>query len=192
MRTSSLILAAVLGPTSLSDLAKGGHWSRVGNFTTDHESQYQRRTSEEFTHSIVHEFGHDLGMVHEHQSPASDILWDEQKMYDYCRNVVAIIGIARLLAVDSDVLCRYDGTNMNFSEFDPDLIMMYEVPGSVTKGSASIRGQGCKLSEKDKWFVLYSRIVNMLTAIPRQSPETISTGQKYIIKNIKYKKRGIP
>jgi hypothetical protein len=78
---------------------------------------------------------------------------------------------------------------MNFLEFNPDSIRMYEVPGSVTKDGSSICGQNCKLSENDKWFItkLYPGVASMLTAIPQQSAEPISTGQEYIITNFKCK-----
>ena len=42
-------------------------------------------SEEEFARSILHEFGHALGMLHEHQSPANGIPWDETKLYDYYR-----------------------------------------------------------------------------------------------------------
>ena len=91
--------------------------------------------------------------------------------------------------VDSEVLRRYDGTNTNFSEFDPDSIMMYEVPGTVTKDGSSICGQNTKLSEKDKSFIakMYPGVRTMSTAIPLLSAEPILTGQKYTITNVRYK-----
>jgi serralysin len=114
------------------------------------------RTSEkEFARTILHEFGHALGMVHEHQSPVNGIPWDETKVYNYYRTHYRW----NRKMVKSEVLRRYNVTNTNFSEFDPDSIMLYEVPSTVTKDGSSIRGQSNKLSPKDKSFIakLYPR-----------------------------------
>jgi hypothetical protein len=144
-----------------------------------------KTSEEEFARSILHEFGHALGMLHEHQSPANGIPWDETKVYDYYRTHYNW----DREAVDSNVLRRYDGTNTNASEFDPDSIMMYEVPGAVTKNGTTIRGQNCKLSEKDKWYIakLYPGVANMPTMVPIRSAEPILSGQRYIITNVRYK-----
>jgi hypothetical protein len=141
-----------------------------------------RTSEEEFARSILHEFGHALGMVHEHQSPKCGILWDEEKVYDHYYKWTR-------KEVHRNVLRRYDGTNMNSSEFDPDSIMMYEIPGNLTKNNVTIKGRNCQLSEKDKLFIakLYPGVAKMPTAIPLLSAEPISTGQKYIITNVRYK-----
>ena len=97
------------------------------------------RTLEEFVYSILHEFGHSLRIVREHPSPASSILWDQEKMYDYYRTHHN----RDCEAADSDMLRWYDGTNMKFSEFNPDSIVMSEVPGSVTKDGSSTCEQNC-------------------------------------------------
>jgi serralysin len=31
---------------------------------------------------VVHEFGHALGCIHEHQSPTEHLHWDKQAVYD--------------------------------------------------------------------------------------------------------------
>src|SRR6202035_3432372 len=60
---------------------KCGHWSLIGNSASDVEQDQptmnldinNRTSEEEFARSILHEFGHALGMLHEHQSPANGI-----------------------------------------------------------------------------------------------------------------------
>jgi hypothetical protein len=134
---------------------------------------------------ILHEIGHALGMVHEHQNPANGIPWDRKKVYDYYLTHFKW----EPNIVESQVLRRYDRTNTNFSEFDPESIMMYEVPGSVTIDGSSIRGQNYKLSERDKSFIarMYPRDKTTSITIPLLSAEPISSGQTYAITNVRYK-----
>jgi hypothetical protein len=135
--------------------------------------------------SILHEFGHALGMVHEHQSPKCGILWDEEKAYNYYQNKCKW----DRKTVYTEVLHRYNEDQTNSEEFDPSSIMIYEVPSCITKNGSSIRGNNGELSEKDKLYIakLYPWFARMPTAIPRQSTEPILTGQKYKITNVKYK-----
>jgi hypothetical protein len=148
------------------------------------------RTSEwEFSRSILHEFGHALGMLHEHQNPAGGILWDEPKVYEYYWDQYKW----EPNEVYHNVLRRYDVDQVNSSEFDPHSIMMYEVPGNLTENGLTIGGRNCELSERDKSFIaqLYPGVASMPTAIPQQSAEPIISGQKYIITNDQYRNAAI-
>jgi hypothetical protein len=176
----------------VSFIQRGGHKSRLGNFTTDLRQDQptmnldinDRTEEDEFSRSILHEFGHALGMVHEHQNPAGGIPWDKDKVYEY----YLINEGWDSKKVDINVLGRYSKKHMNFSEFDPDSIMMYEVPACLTTNGQAIRGHHCKLSEGDKSYIatLYPGDVSMPTATPRQSAEPILTGRKHIITNVMY------
>lgn len=65
-----------------------GHWSFVGRDCAQRpldertmNLQFTALTSEDTLRgTTLHEFGHALGCIHEHQSPASPILWDEAKV----------------------------------------------------------------------------------------------------------------
>lgn len=37
----------------------------------------------EFSRTIIYEFGHALGLHHEHQSPTANIQWNKEKVYEY-------------------------------------------------------------------------------------------------------------
>lgn len=67
-----------------------GHWSCVGKACAEVPPD-ERTMNLEFTAdttedtlrgTTLHEFGHALGCIHEHQSPASPILWDEAKVLE--------------------------------------------------------------------------------------------------------------
>ena len=36
---------------------------------------------EEYSRVVVHEFGHALGCIHEHQSPAATFQWNKEAVY---------------------------------------------------------------------------------------------------------------
>ena len=176
----------------VSFIQGGGHKSRLGNFTTDFRQDQPTMNldindgteEDEFSRSILHEFGHALGMVHEHQSPARGIPWDKDKVYEY----YSIHHGWDSKKVDINVLGRYSKQHTNFTKFDPDSIMMYEVPACLTTNGQAIRGHNCKLSKRDKSYIatLYPGVVSMPTATPQQSTEPILTGRKHIITNVRY------
>jgi hypothetical protein len=79
---------------------------------------------------ILHEFGHALGLIHEHSSPeAGSFFKDPELVYDYYRRTQ---GWDRQ-TVDENVLMVYDrGQISNATAFDPDSIMLYEFPAEIT------------------------------------------------------------
>ena len=84
---------------------------------------------------VRHEFGHALGMIHEHQNPAAagQIPWDAPKVYAY----YAQQGWSQA-DVDDNIFDVYAEDTTNHTSFDPTSIMQYAVPDSLTIGSYSI------------------------------------------------------
>lgn len=95
---------------------------------------------------VLHEFGHALGMLHEHQSPAAGVPWDEPAVYEYYR---ATYGWDTAM-VDANVLSVADHTN--FTEFDRWSIMLYPVPEELTRGQFTTSWND-SLSEQDREFM---------------------------------------
>ncbi|WP_163398488.1 hypothetical protein [Flavobacterium fluviatile] len=67
-------------------------WSNIGNrcykIAQNSPSMnfgwFDNNTSdEEFSRVVIHEFGHALGFVHEHQNPTSPIQWNVAEVYNY-------------------------------------------------------------------------------------------------------------
>lgn len=137
---------------------KGFSWSTVGTDAltvprTEATMNYgwlEAGTSlREYQRVVRHEFGHALGMVHEHQNPAAAgrIPWDKPKVYAY----YAQQGWSKA-DVDHNLFAVYDEDATNFSTFDPTSIMQYAVPDSLTVGSFAI-GWNTELSDQDRAFM---------------------------------------
>ncbi len=102
---------------------------------------------EEFSRVIIHEFGHAIGCIHEHSSPSAGIPWDKPKVYAY----YAARGWDAA-TVDNNVFRKYSASVTQFSQFDPESIMLYPVPEELTIGDYSV-GWNRHLSETDKEFI---------------------------------------
>jgi hypothetical protein len=98
---------------------------------------------------ILHEFGHALGLAHEHQNPQGGIEWNEAI-------VIQDLGGAPNFwdpeTVRHNVLEKYSIDQINGTAFDPKSVMLYAFPGTWT-----VSGEGTsantKLSDVDKGFI---------------------------------------
>lgn len=142
----------------ISFLDKGFSWSTVGTDAltvprTEATMNYgwlePNTPTREYERVVRHEFGHALGMIHEHQNPDAQgkIPWDRPKVYAY----YAQQGWSKA-DVDHNLFAVYDRDETNFSTFDPTSIMAYAVPDSLTIGSFSI-GWNTALSQTDRDFM---------------------------------------
>lgn len=100
---------------------------------------------EEFSRVIVHEFGHALGCIHEHQSPAGGIKWNKQAVYDHYKDWAPS-------KVDLNIFQLYSKTTTQFSEFDVKSIMLYSIPAELTTDGFSTPWN-TELSETDIAFI---------------------------------------
>ena len=99
---------------------------------------------------ILHEFGHALGLAHEHQNPAitSTIRWDE----------TAVINHFELKhgwtkeKTEHNILTPLSRNQSNFTRFDPESIMVYPIPNEWTIGDFET-GYNLTLSATDKSFI---------------------------------------
>lgn len=78
---------------------------------------------------IIHEFGHALGMVHEHQNPQGGIQWNEPAVLSYFSGAPNYWDEE---AIRFNVLDKYNANLLNASEYDPKSIMLYAFPASLT------------------------------------------------------------
>ena len=103
----------------------------------------------EYERVVVHEFGHALGAIHEHQSPGATIPWDKPAVYAYYGGPPNNWSKAD---VDVNLFELYDQTITQFSQFDPASIMLYAIPNELTVGDYEV-GWNTKLSDTDKTFI---------------------------------------
>jgi serralysin len=136
----------------------GGSWSYIGtdcksigqNSASMNYGWFTNSTSDtEFRRVIVHEFGHALGMIHEHQHPLASIPWDKPKVYAYYGGPPNNWSKA---TVDSNIFARYSQSSTNFSAYDRFSIMHYSIPASLTTNGFSV-GSNTNLSSTDKSFI---------------------------------------
>ena len=102
----------------------------------------------EYNRVVLHEFGHTLGCIHEHERPDNGIPWDKPKVYAYYKKTD---GWSKE-EVDEQVFSKYDITQIRASKLDKKSIMMYPVPEQLTRGNFHI-GWNNGLSEGDKKFI---------------------------------------
>jgi len=89
------------------------------NFSSPH---YQR--------TVIHEFGHALGLHHEHQHPDAKIPWDQEKTYSYYARA---FGFSRQ-DVDAQVFPFERIPDRTYTPYDRLSVMHYEVPNELTIG----------------------------------------------------------
>ena len=100
----------------------------------------------EYNRVVLHEFGHALGLIHEHLSPAATIPWDEAKVISYYKRTQGWTEAY----VRSNLLNKTPVDK--FTRFDPQSIMLYAIDKSLTKDGSST-GWNTSLSELDKSFI---------------------------------------
>lgn len=99
-----------------------------------------------------HEFGHALGLKHEHQLPSHDIVWDKDYVYKY----YAQSDGWDKATVDRNVFEQVSTSSSIYSEPDIRSIMCYYIPKEFIKsGDVSSFPNNSVLSDIDKKFISY-------------------------------------
>jgi hypothetical protein len=134
-------------------------WSRIGidcrtvpqNLPTMNCGLLEPESSDESVMQLVlHEFGHALGLLHEHQHPAIGISWNRRKVYNFFAR--------RPYRWDRDdvnrnIFERYNRDRTVHSEPDTDSIMMYPINPMLTTDGFGVE-LNTALSENDVAFIM--------------------------------------
>ena len=120
----------------------GGSWSEVGTDCLDNHGQtvnfgwITRETPiEEIRQVILHEFGHVIGLEHEHQSPEAAIPWDMEAVY---RSMMGPPNYWDMHTIDINIFDKIAAERATATAFDPQSIMLYAVPPEFTGGKMSV------------------------------------------------------
>lgn len=141
----------------ISFVENGSSWSVIGkqalyvnaDEATMNFGWFNDRTPEyEFQRTILHEFGHALGLLHEHQNPTGGIPWNEQAVYNHYRNTQGWDAQTTY----QNVILKASRNETQFSAYDPQSIMHYPVSSHLTDGRYQV-GMNDDLSPTDISFI---------------------------------------
>lgn len=99
--------------------------------------------------TAAHEFGHAIGLAHEHQNPAGGIEWNEQVVI---REAAKAPNFWNEETARHNILRKYAADQINGTAFDPDSIMLYFFPASWTLNNIGTKANEV-LSRMDKAFI---------------------------------------
>ena len=101
---------------------------------------------------VLHEFGHALGLIHEHQNPKGGIKWNRDAV------IADLSGPPNnwdLATIENNMFKKYSPGEVSGTDVDAKSIMMYPIPASWTLDGFSA-GFNSGLSEKDKTFIRFA------------------------------------
>jgi hypothetical protein len=106
-------------------------------------------SGDEVLRVVLHEFGHALGLIHEHESPAGGIHWDRDQV------IAELSGPPNnwdQATIEHNMFEPAAAEETNFTDLDPQSIMMYPIPARWTTDGFSV-GLNTDLSPTDKQFI---------------------------------------
>lgn len=164
----------------------GGAWSLLG--TDCKHPQFNGKPTMNLgwldVATTIHEFGHALGMIHEHQNPDGNLIqWDEPKVFEWARDTQGW----DQQTTRHNIIDRYNSDEINGSVFDPKSIMLYFFPASITINNKGTH-QNLRLSKKDVKFLnkMYPNsrenpdsFLNKIYGVPLSSSQIVNINNKY-------------
>ena len=136
-----------------------GSWSALGRscrYVTDQSEPTMNygwldanSTTEEIQRVVRHEFGHAMGLIHEHQNPAGGIKWNRQVVIDSLSGPPNNWSVEQ---IEFNVLKPAENDEHNYTDLDPQSIMLYAFPPEWTEDGFA-GGSNIDLSAIDVSFI---------------------------------------
>jgi hypothetical protein len=152
------------GPAEIriSFFADSGSWSAVGRDALNHQyfplhqptmnyGWLRNDTSDdEYSRVVLHEFGHALGCIHEHQSPTFTRVWNKKAVLKYFQGPPNYWTPAD---IQFNVLGKYSPQGLAATKFDPKSIMLYSFDGALFADGLGPTNSNTKLSQSDMTMI---------------------------------------
>lgn len=135
----NFVHSSQIGKNALPISSNSGITMKLGIGTATNIEQMRR--------PILHEFGHALGCIHEHQSPVATIQWDEPAVIR-----THLLGGWDEATVRHNIFNKYSQSKITNSEFDSQSIMLYPISKDLTTDGTSF-SWNTELSAQDKAFM---------------------------------------
>jgi hypothetical protein len=153
-----LVFTKTKKPTDvrIAFVKKEGSWSYMGteiltiaaNKSTMNFGWFTEKTDEEeYQRTVLHEFGHTIGCMHEHENPKGGIKWNKKLAYTYYMEQ----GWSKE-EVDEQVFSKLSINSIRGTKIDKNSIMMYPIPNEITLDDFEV-GWNNDLSVGDKKFI---------------------------------------
>lgn len=149
------------GDIRISFDGQSGSWSYVGTDATkvaDSEVTMNygwltdQSTDEEIRQVVLHEFGHALGLIHEHQRSDVTVDWNAEAVYTYYESYPNYWSREQ---VDAYVLKPAKTTQLIYNPEDENSIMQMSVSSALTNSDLSIN-DNTTLSKSDESLISFS------------------------------------
>ena len=123
--------------------------------------------------TVLHEFGHAIGLVHEHQNSIGQknpLRFDMEKLRKYVR--VTMGNNWTDARIKRDITNTLDSTTLNGSTYDPKSVMLYFFPASIMENNEGT-AQNFKLSPTD------IKVIQSMYPTTGKRLNTVVATQKY-------------
>lgn len=121
---------------------------------------------------ILHEFGHMIGLSHEHQNPAGGFQWNEEAVL---RDLSGPPNNWTPEEIRHNVLNKYSMDQIHGTEFDSESIMLYAFPAEWTLNGVATH-ENDDLSNLDKMFIASEKMYPGVNQ-PEVEETVLSLGQ---------------
>jgi len=156
-----------------------GAWSFVG---TDIKNQSKNGTTMNLgwfdVGTVLHEFGHSFGMIHEHSSSFSNpINWNKKAVYAWALETQGW----DKQTTDTQILNTVNSNLLIGSQFDPFSVMLYFFPADLTLDDIGTK-QNLRLSATDMEFIHKNYGIGSSGDVSPMTPEELYTniyGENY-------------